>query len=75
MDRTAADTAIAFLIREISTRLDRAAAIGKAAQTCAEARQIAKSVEVALDIEQLCYETSRLLDAASLIYRISAGGT
>ena len=36
-----------------------------------EAGNADKAVHVALDIEQLCYEATRLLDAASLINRLA----
>jgi hypothetical protein len=48
-----------------------AASIAKAANACAEAGNADKGVHVALDIEQLCYEATRLLDAASLINRLT----
>ena len=71
MDRTTTETAVKTCIHEISTRLDQAATIAKAADLCASAGTIAKAVEIALDIEQLAYEISRLLDAASLLNRIA----
>jgi len=74
MDRAAAEIAIAFLIQEISARLDQAAAVGKGAQACAKRGHVAKGVAIAHDIEQLCHEASHLLNAVSLINRTSAGG-
>jgi hypothetical protein len=70
MDRVAADHAVRVLLNEIRARLDEAARTAQAAQACAEAGNIEKGVEVALDIEQPVYEAGRLLDAASLIKRI-----
>ena len=56
----------AYLI-EIRNRLDKAAGIGRAADACFHE----KGLEVALDIEQLLYEASTLLNAANLINRIA----
>ncbi|MBZ0147330.1 MAG: hypothetical protein K8F62_07255 [Pseudorhodoplanes sp.] len=71
MDRTATEAAIKVCLREIRRRLDDAAGIAKAADVCAESGQIDKAVEISHDIEQLSYEASRLLDAASLLNRLS----
>jgi hypothetical protein len=71
MDRTATEAAIKIYLREIHQRLDSAAGIAKAADACAEAGNVDKGVEVALDIEQFAYEATRLLDAASLLNRLS----
>ena len=54
-----------------ANRLDRAAGIGRAADACAGAGFHEKGLEVALDIEQLLYEATTLLNAASLINRIA----
>jgi hypothetical protein len=51
-------------------RLDRAAGIARAAQTCPEADNIDKAVEIALDVEQLIYEVNTFLNPASMINRI-----
>lgn len=48
-----------------------APAFATAAVACAEAGNVDKGVEIALDIEQLAYEAGRLLDAASLLNRLS----
>jgi len=74
MDATIAETAIKVCLKEIRTRLEEAASIAKAADACAEAGNPDKGVGVALDIEQLVYEATRLLDAASLINRLSKEG-
>ena len=71
MDAAVAEPAIKAYLKEIHTRLDQAASIAKAANACAEAGNADKGVHVALDIEQLCYEATRLLDAASLINRLT----
>lgn len=71
MDTATTEAAVKICIQEISTRLDQAANIARAANACAIAGTVDKAVEVALDIEQIAYEVSRLLDAASLLNRIS----
>lgn len=71
MDRTATEVAIKIYLREIRQRLDEATGIAKAAEACANSGQVNKAVEVSHDIEQLSYEASRLLDAASLLNRLS----
>ena len=71
MDAQVAQTAIEAYLKEIHTRLNEAARIAKAADACAEAGDADRGVQVALDIEQLVYEASRLLDAASLINRLA----
>lgn len=71
MDAAIAGPAIKAYLKEIHTRLEQAASVAKAANACAEAGNADKGVHVALDIEQLCYEATRLLDAASLINRLA----
>ncbi len=71
MDRATTEVAIKNILTELRTRLDTAAKTGVAAEACANAGNIDKAVEVALDIEQPAYEVGRLLDAASLLNRIS----
>jgi hypothetical protein len=71
MDTAIAETAIKAYLKEIHSRLDEAASIAKAADACAQAGNADKGVHVAMEIEQLCYEATRLLDAASLINRLA----
>jgi hypothetical protein len=71
MDKAAIETAIRTFLREINVRLEQASGIAKAADACAQAGNTDKGVEVALDIEQLAYEATRLLDAASLLKRLA----
>lgn len=73
MDAAIAETAIKAYLKEIRARLDDAARIAKAADVCAEAGSPDEAVHIALDIEQLAYEATRLLDAASLINRLAKG--
>jgi hypothetical protein len=73
MDAQLAETKIKTYLNEIRSRLDKAAGIGRAADACAGAGAgfHEKGLEVALDMEQLLYEATTLLNAASLINRIA----
>jgi hypothetical protein len=71
MNAAIAEPAIKAYLTEIRRRLDDAARIAKAADVCAQAGSPDEAVHVALEIEQLCYEATRLLDAASLINRLT----
>ena len=70
MDAHLVEATIKAFLTEIRNRLDRAAGIGRAADACAGAGFHEKGLELALDIEQLLYEATTLLTAASLINRI-----
>jgi hypothetical protein len=72
MDTQLAETTTKAFLTEIRCRLDKAAGIGRAA--CAGAGFYQKGLEVALDMEQLLYEATSLLNAASLINRIGQQG-
>lgn len=71
MDTQAAELTIKAYLTEVRTRLDRAAGIARAADACAGAGFCDKAVEITLDIEQPLYEVTTLLNAVSLINRIS----
>jgi|GEM_PF-2434571 len=70
MDQSQRDALFVSLLRDIRDRLDHANSIGVAAQACGDSGNIAKGIEIALDIEPILYEVSTLLNAASLIHRI-----
>lgn len=70
MQRQIAEMFVKVALSEIEQRLTQASSIAKAAQACGEGN-IAKAVEIALETEQLIYEASRLLDAASLVSRMA----
>jgi hypothetical protein len=70
VDAQLIETTIKAYLAEIRSRLDKAAGIGRAADACAGAGFHEKGLEVALDMEQLLYEATTLLNAASLINRI-----
>lgn len=71
MDRIATQDAIKAILSELRRRLEEATGLARAAEVCAHADNVNKSIDVALDIEQLAYEAGRLLDAASLLNRLS----
>jgi hypothetical protein len=70
MDAGMVEATLVAHIAEMRQRLDQAAGIAKAAEACAKAGNIQKTIEIALDVEQLIYEVSTLLNAASLMNRI-----
>ena len=72
MDRAPIEPAIRVVLTEISSKLNEAARVAKAAEACARAGSIAEGVTVSMDIEQLIYEAGRLQDAASLLHRLSS---
>jgi hypothetical protein len=74
MDAQLVEATIKIYLTEIRSRLDKAAGIGRAADACAGAGFHEKGLEVALDMEQLLYEATTLLNAASLINRIGQQG-
>lgn len=64
-------TSIKAYLTEVRTRLDRAAGIARAADACAGAGFCDKAVKITLDIELPLYEVTTLLNAVSLINRLS----
>jgi len=72
MDADVAATAIKFCLSLIRQKLEEAASISKAADACSEAGNPEKAIEIALDVEQLIYEAGTLLNAASMLNRITA---
>ena len=67
MDRVTLETTIKVHLKEIWERLDYAASIARAAQTCADTANVERGGEIALDVEQLIYEVNTFLNAAGLI--------
>jgi hypothetical protein len=70
MDANTVEITIKAYLKEMRERLDQAASIARAAQACADAGNVEKGIEVALDVEQLIYEVNAFLNAASMINRI-----
>jgi hypothetical protein len=56
-------------LKAIRDRLEKATAVAKAADACAEAGNPDKAVTIAQDVEQLVYEVNTFLNAASLMNR------
>jgi hypothetical protein len=71
MDAANAKIVIQDFLKDIRGRLDEAATVAKAAEACADAGNVTKAVEIVLDVDQTLYEVTTLLNAASLINRIS----
>lgn len=65
------DVVIAAHISEINKRLAKAAEIARAADACASAGSLDTAMDVTMDLDQLLYEATTLLNAASLIRRIA----
>ena len=70
MDVHMPEATIKAHVTQMRERLDQAAGIAKAAQACVEAGNVEKAIEIALDLEQLIYEVTTFLNAASLMNRI-----
>ncbi len=71
MDPQTVEVTLRAYLTGIRTRLDEAASIARAAEACALAGNVEKGVEVSHDIEQLLYEATTFLNAASMVRRIS----
>jgi hypothetical protein len=71
MDAQTLDLVLKSHLAEMRQRLEQAASIAKAAEACAEAGNVDKAVEISLDVEQLIYEVTTFLNAASMINRIN----
>jgi len=71
MDTNVAAACIELFLRHMQEDLEGAVAIAKAANACAEAGNPQKAIEIALDIEQLINDAETLLNAASLLNRIT----
>jgi hypothetical protein len=70
MDAHVLETTLKAHLAEMRHRLDQAAGVAKAAETCAQAGNVEKPIEIVLDVEQLIYEANTLLNSASLMNRI-----
>jgi hypothetical protein len=69
MDAHTVEITIKVYLKQMRERLERAASIARAAEACADTGNVEKGIEVALDIEQLIYEVTTCLNAASMISR------
>jgi hypothetical protein len=68
---SAAGLSITSCLTEISLRLSKAAAIAKAAVTCAESGAEREALRIAMDLDELLHETETLHGALTLIGRMS----
>ncbi len=59
---------------EIRDRLNDAAAVAKAAVTCAESGSEHQAVRIVLDVEEMIHEASTLLNGITLLRRIEREG-
>ena len=71
MDPQTVEMTIKAYLTGMRMRLDKAAAIARAAEACALSGNVETGVEIALDIEQLLYEVTTFLNAASMFRRLS----
>ena len=67
MTPATADIVITDFLKEISQRLDEAVSVAKAAEACAEAGNPKKAIEIVMDVEDLMFRATTLLNAASLL--------
>jgi len=70
MDPHTIDITLKAYLTEMRARLEKAVSIAKAAEACAGSGHVEKGIEVALDLEQIVYEVTTLLNAASLMNRL-----
>ena len=70
MDAHTVEITIKAYLKQMRERLERAASIARAAEACADAGNVEKGIEVALDVEELVYEVNTFLNAASMINRL-----
>jgi len=68
MDALALETTLKFHLAAIRERLDKAAAIARAAEACAAAASMTNAIDVSHNIEQLAYDGSGLLNSASPLH-------
>jgi hypothetical protein len=62
-----AEAAIDEFITSIADRLDRAAAVAKAAVTCMEEGNREQAVTIVMGVEELVFDVNTFLNAATLI--------
>lgn len=70
MDAKTLEITIKARLKEMRGWLDEGAGIARAAEAYAEAGNLPKAIEIALDLEQTLYEVNTFLNAASMMHRI-----
>lgn len=71
MDPQTIELTLKAYLTGMRMRLDKAAAIAKAAEACALSGNVETGVEISHDIEQLLYEVTTYLNAASMFRRLA----
>jgi hypothetical protein len=71
MDPRTIEVTLKAYLTGMRMRLDKAAAIAKAAEACALSGNVETGVEISHDIEQLIYEVTTYLNAASMFRRLA----
>jgi hypothetical protein len=71
MDAQTVEVTLKSYLTGMRVRLDKAAAIARAAEACALSGNVETGVEITHDIEQLLYEVTTFLNAASMFRRLS----
>jgi hypothetical protein len=71
MDAALAENILKIYLAELRTCLEDASRIAKAADACGTAGNADKGVQVALDVEPLLHDATRLLDAATMVKQLA----
>jgi hypothetical protein len=71
MDPQTVEATLKSYLVGMRIRLDKAAAIARAAEACALSGNVETGVEISHDIEQLLYEVTTFLNAASMFRRLA----
>lgn len=71
MDPQTVEVTLKSYLTGMRIRLDKAAAIARAAEACALSGNVETGVEITHDIEQLLYEVTTFLNAASMFRRLA----
>nr|WP_224741494.1 hypothetical protein [Bradyrhizobium sp. 2S1]MCK7668280.1 hypothetical protein [Bradyrhizobium sp. 2S1] len=71
MDTAAINETIKLFLVEITTKLNEAVRIARAAEACVVAGSVAEGIEVSMEIEQLLYDAGRLHDAVTMMHRLT----
>lgn len=69
MGYKAVEITIKPYLKNMRSHLERATSIAKVAEACKNSGSVKKTIEGALDVEQIIYEVNTFLNAASMISR------
>jgi hypothetical protein len=70
MDPHILEATLKLHITEMRERLEKAAGIARAAQTCVEAGKVEMAIKIVLDVEQLIYDVNTFFNAASMVHHL-----